>query len=165
MTSLYSLRSASDPGQFTITKFDHDFNPQETYALSRGECDCPAGPKPTCRHRKMLPLFLEKGHLNDGWFLDWDTRMWRKPLATSAELSAGPTGNGLVADQAMMGRADDLPDLHNAGQPSAGQPPELGLGSAPASPPAVAAPEGVEQERPAPPSAPSAPRQIQIRRL
>ena len=121
MTSLYSLRSASDPGQYTIIKFDHDFNPQETYALSAQECTCPAGPRPTCRHRKMLQSFLDKGHLNDGWFLDWDTRMWRKPLSEDN----GFREERVAIDEPLLGKVEASPP-----------PPALG---------------GVEPERPAPP--------------
>ena len=81
MTSLYSLRSTPVKGEFLITKFDRDYNPEVTYALTRSECSCPRSHKTGCRHRTMLPLFQQTNHINDGWFLDFDTRLWRKPLS------------------------------------------------------------------------------------
>ena len=80
MTSLYSLRSTPKEGDYIVMKFDPDYEVESVYALSAGECMCPAGHKPKCRHRTMLPLFLAHHHVDDGWFLDWDTRLWRKPL-------------------------------------------------------------------------------------
>ena len=81
MTSLYSLRSTPVKGEFLITKFDRDYNPEGTYALTRSECSCPRSHKTGCRHRTMLPLFQQTNHINDGWFLDFGTRLWRKPLS------------------------------------------------------------------------------------
>ena len=81
MTSLYSLRSTPVKGEFLITKFDRDYNPEGTYALTRSECSCPRSHKTGCRHRTMLPLFQQTNHINDGWFLDFHTRLWRKPLS------------------------------------------------------------------------------------
>ena len=71
---------------FSITKFDSDLNPEITYSCTSVECDCPAGPKPTCKHRKMLGFFISEGRVNNGWFLDWDTRQWREPLLNKGEL-------------------------------------------------------------------------------
>ena len=87
MTSLYSLRQGSAPDQYIVTKFDLDYNMESMYGLSAEGCLCPAGHRSTCRHRKMLPLFLQHNHVDDGWFLDWDTRLWRKPLSEPAPLS------------------------------------------------------------------------------
>ena len=148
MTSLYSLRSASDPGQYTIIKFDHDYNPQETYALSAQECTCPAGPRPTCRHRKMLQSFLDKGHLNDGWFLDWDTRMWRKSLSEDngfreERVAIDEPLLGKVEDAIVKGRQFGMTALHEAAITH-----ELGKVEVSPPPPALG---GVEPERPAPP--------------
>ena len=90
MTSLYSLRRAGDLSVkvtcegFRITKFDADYNIESTYELDETGCTCPQGHKATCRHRKMLPLFLDLHHVDDGWFLDWDTRLWRHVFASEA---------------------------------------------------------------------------------
>ena len=92
MTSLYSLRSTPKSGEWVVMKFDPDYEVESVYALSASECMCPAGHQPTCRHRKMLPLFLQHNHVDDGWFLDWDTRLWRHPIGEPAPLSIEPTG-------------------------------------------------------------------------
>ena len=90
MTQLYSLRKAPEgaEGEFTILKFDRDFNLLSIYALTADSCVCPQGSRgKPCRHRKLLPEFIAKGHTNDGWFLDWDTRQWREPLGEASERS------------------------------------------------------------------------------
>src|SRR5208282_1159225 len=87
MTTLYSIRSTPADDEFLITKFDRDYNPEGTYALTTSNCSCPAGQKPTCRHRKMLPFFTTTRHIDDGWFFDYDTRQWRRPLLTEFDLS------------------------------------------------------------------------------
>lgn len=79
MTSLYHLRSGP-AGSYRITKLDSDYSIEASYLVSKHECTCPAGVRPTCRHRQMLPFFLAKAHIDNGWMLDWHTRQWRKPL-------------------------------------------------------------------------------------
>lgn len=80
MTSLYHLRSASPRDTYRITKLDADYSIEASYLVSKHECTCPAGARDTCRHRQMLPFFLQKEHVDNGWMLDWHTRQWRKPL-------------------------------------------------------------------------------------
>lgn len=62
---LYNLHSPS-----TINKFDSEGNPEASYTTTYETCDCPAGHRPTCRHRQMLP-YLEP-YRDTHWFLDWD---------------------------------------------------------------------------------------------
>ena len=81
MTHLYNCKSIS-PIEYRITKFD-DYEVVSDYVVSNGGCDCPQGNKPTCRHRKMLPAFAKEGHIDDGFFYEWDTRQWRKPPLAS----------------------------------------------------------------------------------
>jgi hypothetical protein len=69
MTTLYSLRTDGD--QYRITKFV-DGEPEGSYITTERECECPAGPRPTCRHRQMLPMMLAHGIANTHWFMDWD---------------------------------------------------------------------------------------------
>jgi hypothetical protein len=105
-TELYQLRR--NGASYIITKFDEDYEVVHDgdgiaciYDLDEKNCSCPAGNRPTCRHRKMLPIFLRSEHVSDGWFLDWATRLWRKALHP-AEL----------ADEQMMGKQDlDVPQL------------------------------------------------------
>lgn len=77
-TELYTCRSeASD---YRITKLDEDYNHLTNYEVSPEGCSCPQGHKPTCRHRKMLSLFLATGHIDDGWFFNFANRQWRPAL-------------------------------------------------------------------------------------
>ena len=84
MTNLYHLRSGK-AGSYRITKLDEDYQIESSYTVSKHECDCTAGARPTCRHRQMLPFFLAKGHIDNGWMLDWHTRQWRKPLCEDGD--------------------------------------------------------------------------------
>lgn len=98
MTQLYSLRSTPSPDEFIVTKFDEDWNPIATYAVSPSACSGPDGHRPTCKHRKMLTLFRSSEHIDDGWFLDWDTRMWQQP-----------SGIAEIADQLLLDNAHESP--------------------------------------------------------
>lgn len=73
---LYSIRRG--PNGHTITKFDDDFNPVATYDVTVGSCTCPAGPRPTCRHRKMLPRMLPK--VGQPEFYCYETQSWHRPI-------------------------------------------------------------------------------------
>jgi hypothetical protein len=61
--TLYNIKSALD--DFRITKFDDNLNVESSYLLEDAggghgvyTCECPAGVRPSCRHREMLPLML-----------------------------------------------------------------------------------------------------------
>lgn len=86
MTTLYSIHQING-AEFCIQKFSSDLELQSAYVMSNGGCDCPQAHKPTCRHRKMLPEFQRAKHIGDGWFYEWDTRLWRKPVA---DMAPGP---------------------------------------------------------------------------
>ena len=75
---LYNCVNAGVPGAYVITKFDNEMNVERSYLVSNGECACPRGAAHTCRHRDMLHKFKQYKHINDGWFLDWDTRIWHE---------------------------------------------------------------------------------------
>lgn len=77
-TELYTCRS--EASGYRITKLDEDLNHLTNYEVSTEGCSCPQGHKPICRHRKMLKLFLETGHIDDGWFLNFANRQWRPAL-------------------------------------------------------------------------------------
>lgn len=102
-TALYNCRSTG-AAHYVLTKFDADLNVESSYQTTEKECACPAGAKPTCRHRTMLPLFITSGHIDDGWFLDWSTRMWRKPLTFE---------NGGCADDRELGQGQPATDVTN----------------------------------------------------
>jgi hypothetical protein len=91
MTEFYSCRALIDPTarpakdgtlparDYRITKFDSDFNVLSSYETNVHGCQCPQGHKATCRHREMLVMFQSTGHVDDGWLLDWHTRLWWEP--------------------------------------------------------------------------------------
>lgn len=66
----YNCKHSGD--QYRITKFNRDGDTESSYLCSHHECECPAGVRPTCRHRQMLPLFLELNLVDTQWFIDWD---------------------------------------------------------------------------------------------
>ena len=67
--TLYSLRTDGD--QYRITKFT-DGDVESSYLCTTHECECPAGVRPSCRHRQMLPQMLAHGLTNTHWFWDFD---------------------------------------------------------------------------------------------
>lgn len=75
--SLYNIKSSDDA--YRITKFDNDLNVESSYIVTHDECDCPAGRRPTCRHRQMLPTMLHNDAHNNGLFYDFDNRQWLGP--------------------------------------------------------------------------------------
>jgi hypothetical protein len=84
-TGIYNCRSTDAHGQYIITKFDKHFEVESSYLVSRGECACPAGRLPTCRHRQMLLLFMAKKHVDDGFLLNHETNTWSQlPAAADA---------------------------------------------------------------------------------
>ena len=106
MQALYNCKRI-DTNHYRVTKFDSGFVPFEhhdgtvsAYTCSESGCDCPQGHKPSCRHRKMLPFFLEHNHVNDGWFFIWDTHQWIKPTGIFAEAAeeVEPTKQELDAE-------------------------------------------------------------------
>jgi hypothetical protein len=75
MSELYNCKSIS-ANEFRITKFDRDLNVISSYALSREACECPAGARSTCRHRQMLPKFLQRKQVDTDWFYDFLAQGW-----------------------------------------------------------------------------------------
>ncbi len=74
MTTLYNCHTDGD--QYRITKFDSLGNVESTYLCTVDECECPAGFRPSCRHRHMLPRFIAKEAVNSFWFYDYDRQGW-----------------------------------------------------------------------------------------
>jgi hypothetical protein len=128
--SLYTLHSTPAEGEFIIQKFDSDYTCESVYAMTSTTCACPQGHKPSCRHRMMFPLFLKFGHINDGWFFQWENRMWRRPV------------NDIPVDvpEEMVSR----PSVAREGQ----SPPSLGAASEP-SPEVLPPPSPPEGRQPA----------------
>ena len=74
--TLYNIKSTSSG--YRITKFDNDLNPESSYLVSLSECECPQGSRPTCRHRKMLPGFIDKWRVDTNWFYDYERQSWQQ---------------------------------------------------------------------------------------
>lgn len=73
MTILYNCHH--DGTEYRITKFN-DGEVESSYLCSTTECQCPAGQRPSCRHRLMLPMFISRGAVNSYWFLDFERKGW-----------------------------------------------------------------------------------------
>ena len=73
---LYSIRRG--PHGYQLGKFDDDFNVAAVYDVDLKHCTCPAGPRPSCKHRKMLPRMLAKVDTNQ--FYCYETQTWHQPL-------------------------------------------------------------------------------------
>lgn len=85
--SLYTIRSAEpSAGAYRVMKMDQDFNAMEVYWVSEigptGAtmiCTCPAGGKPTCRHRSMLRIFQAEDKVNKfREAYNYDKKIWVK---------------------------------------------------------------------------------------
>jgi hypothetical protein len=81
--TLYNLKSSD--GAWRITKFDNDLNVESSYITSEMECECPAGSRPTCRHRQMLPKMLNVGAEDSGMFYDFDADQFLEPMANDED--------------------------------------------------------------------------------
>src|SRR5215469_2257762 len=100
-TDLYSIHETTTPGEYIIQKFDSDdYTCESVYALTSDTCMCPQGHKPLCKHRKMLELFRSADHIGDGFFLEWQTRLWHKPVK---DLGSPFEMDKRLADETVMG--------------------------------------------------------------
>lgn len=76
--TLYNIRSDGD--EFRITKFTNELDVESSYLTSHTECQCPAGSRPTCRHRQMLPTMLAANLLDTGGFYDFESQQVLLPV-------------------------------------------------------------------------------------
>ena len=95
MKELYNCHRIDDK-HYQITKFDEDLNPVysaqknapprlASYVCSTSTCDCPAGHASSCRHRKMLPIFISNKRVDSDFFFIWDEHEWYKAPGISFE--------------------------------------------------------------------------------
>lgn len=119
--ALYNCQHAGD--EYRITKFDSFGNVESSYLCTFSECQCPAGVRPLCRHREMLPKFIARGAVNTGWQLDYDRGGW-VDNRTEDELMP-PLPEGVQAFS-----LEDPATLHNAIAEAVGEP-EAELAPAP----------------------------------
>lgn len=87
-------------GAYRITKFV-DGNVESSYITTRKTCDCPAGVRPICRHRQMLPAFLNHNIVNQPWFWDFDLQIvvdfQGAPPPAAPEIQPNPQPHSVVA--------------------------------------------------------------------
>ena len=81
--TLYNLKSSD--GQWRITKFTNDLDVESSYITSLQECECPAGSRPTCRHRQMLPKMLNVGAEDSAMFYDFEHDQFLEPITNNEE--------------------------------------------------------------------------------
>lgn len=77
--SLYNCKSDGD--QYRISKFSNDLDVEASYLTSNDGCDCPAGHRPVCRHRIMLPRFIAKNATAGQWFHNYEHNQWIRALS------------------------------------------------------------------------------------
>lgn len=120
MSSLYNCRHSGD--QFRITKFTPNFDVESSYLTTITECDCPAGHRPTCRHREMLPKFIARDHIGDEWFYDFDRGGWvQGEISAAGDAIEAPPLPPLPDGVQVFGMGDVL-GIHNAIADAVGEP-------------------------------------------
>jgi hypothetical protein len=135
--TLYNCHDAGD--QYRITKFV-DGDVESSYICTHTECDCPAGIRPSCRHRQMLPQMLAANIVNSHYFWHFDygcavdihgtTKALLDNLAASRELAVPEIGNTepkseplpSLPDGVQAFGMDDLFGIHNAIAEAVGEP-------------------------------------------
>lgn len=70
---LYSIKSEVHirADSYRISKFT-DGELESSYQTTFAECDCPAGVRPSCRHRQMLPQMIAADIVNTQFFWNFD---------------------------------------------------------------------------------------------
>jgi hypothetical protein len=116
MTVLYNLRRSAFG--YLLAKFDDDFNVAAVYELTKARdssgriinrdyawsCTCPAGPRPSCRHRKMLQIMASKADTEN--FYCYETQTWHQPITAEGfpaepleyAKAVGPEPNDIIAE-------------------------------------------------------------------
>jgi len=104
--AIYNLRSALD--DYRITKFTSDLDVESSYIIGTNpphECECPAGVRPSCRHRQMLPHLLPL--VDTEFFWDFERRLCVDasgfPSGFTVVPNAEPALTGLQEEQILMG--------------------------------------------------------------
>jgi hypothetical protein len=110
--TLYNLRSALD--DYRITKFTADLDVESSYLMADAgngsfACECPAGTRPTCRHRQMLHDLLPL--LDTPYFWDFERKVAvdandnlrpaEETVEDTSEDAFGPLPNTAAIDKAL----------------------------------------------------------------
>lgn len=101
MPSLYNMRHSGD--QYRITKFDTHYEAESSYLCTESECNCPAGVRPSCRHRQMLPKFLARDMIGKNFFFDFDRGGWvQGPAEWEEQVEAGSEAARHASNRAVL---------------------------------------------------------------
>ena len=74
--SLYNCKSTTKREVYRITKFTEG-DPEGSYLVGPKACECEGFVKyARCKHLAMRIMFMTKHHIDDEWFLDFDSRTW-----------------------------------------------------------------------------------------
>lgn len=72
------------PDGYRMVKFDNLYNVEAVYNIrfSRGRfyCDCPASNNASCKHRDMIPVFIDYKAVDSGKFLCYETGEWHPAI-------------------------------------------------------------------------------------
>ncbi len=105
---LYNLRK-TDLG-YRITKFSDDLNIESSYDVTHSTCSCPQSHRPTCRHRKMLPIMISK--VDTEWFFCYEDASWHRLENLSTELTGeGPGPSTFAVESTSSPSQASPPDL------------------------------------------------------
>lgn len=145
--NLYNCKHAD--GGYRLTKFTKDYEVESSYVVSAEGCDCPAGIRPVCRHRTMLPFFLEHDHVDDGWFFIWDTRQWLPPIRPQGAPSTSfPQTETTTIEYGIEQHVTSDEPSQSCGDAVQPAPPTVKTPIAPQTPPASAEGAGFRFRRP-----------------
>ncbi len=113
--SVYNMKSTDEAGKFIITKFDDDLNVESSYefhSTTNGQvCHCPAGQRPSCRHRQMFNQLVDR--VDSAWMLDFDTRAWVDPTGEAQEAEHNSEQAPDVVTEIALSKPEPMPE----GQP------------------------------------------------
>jgi hypothetical protein len=86
---IYNCKTDGD--HYRITKFNEYMDVESSYLCTEEECECPAGDRPSCRHRQMLPKFQARKATKGQWFFDYDREGWIKADVSTLEDLGDPS--------------------------------------------------------------------------
>lgn len=112
MPSLYNCKHSGD--QYRISKFDSDFNLEASYLCDLVTCECPAGHRPSCRHRQMLPKFIQRNYVGTEYFFDFDRGGWVqgwKEASDPYKMETNPNDEAVSAGAAHLSQPSQEPSL------------------------------------------------------
>lgn len=104
--SLYNCKASGS--SYRLTKFTNDLEVEASYLTNGRECDCPAGHRPVCRHRIMLPRFIAKNATAGQWFHNYEHQQWIRAAADDEADTLGDLAS--TASELTIATEITLPD-------------------------------------------------------